>query len=73
MFQTIVGVVIFLVGLAGLAFNERLASFHRDFTRWAFGLETSFAPDGDRAGFILGGLVFLIMGLLIALHVVPAD
>jgi hypothetical protein len=73
MFQTIVGVVIFLVGLAGLVFNERLASFHRDFTRWAFGLETSFAPGGDRAGFILGGVVFLIMGLLIALHVVPAD
>jgi len=73
MFQTILGLAILVVGLAGLVFNERLASSHRDFTRWALGLETSFAPDGGRAGFILAGLAFLIMGLLIALHVVPAD
>ena len=73
MLQTILGVAILLVGLAGLVFNERVASFHRDFTRWAFGLETSFAPAGDRAGFILGGLAFLIVGLLVALHVIPAD
>jgi hypothetical protein len=56
MFQTILGVAILLVGLAGLVFNQRLASSHRDFTRWAFGLETSFARDGGRAGFILAGL-----------------
>jgi hypothetical protein len=73
MLQTILGVAILLVGLAGLAFNRRLASFQKHFSRWAFGLETSFAPDGDRAGFILGGLAFLIVGLLVALHVVPAD
>ena len=72
MFQTILGMVILLVGLAGLVFSERLASFHRDFTRWAFGLETFFVPGGDRASVILGCLAFLIMGLLIALHLVPS-
>ena len=71
MFQTILGMVL-LVGLAGLVFSERLASFHRDFTRWALGLETSFVPGGDRASVILGCLAFLIMGLLIALHLVPS-
>jgi len=73
MFQTIPSLAILLVGLAGLVFNERLASSHRDFTRWALGLETSFVPDGGRAGLVLAGLAFLIMGLLIALHVLPAD
>jgi hypothetical protein len=73
MFQTILGIAVLFVGLAGVVFNERLASFHRDFTRWAFGVETTFAPDGERVGFILGGLAFLVMGLLIALHVVPTD
>jgi len=72
MFQTILGIAVLLVGLTGVVFNGRLASFHRNFNRWAFGLELSFSPDGDRAGIILGGLGFLIMGLLIALHVVPA-
>ena len=46
MFQTILGIVILLVGLAGVVFNRRLASAHRDFNRWALGLELSFAPDG---------------------------
>jgi hypothetical protein len=45
-FQTILGIVILIVGLAGNVFNERLARFHRDFGRWALGLELSFAPDG---------------------------
>jgi hypothetical protein len=73
MFQTILGIVVLLVGLAGLVFNERLASFQTDFNRWAFGLETSFVPGGDRAGIILAGVGFLIVGLLIALHVMPSD
>jgi len=64
MFQTILGIVILLVGVAGLVFSERLASFHRDFTRWAFGLETSVIPGGGRASVIFGSLAFLIMGLL---------
>ena len=72
MFQTILGIVILLVGLAGVVFNERLASSQRDFNRWALGLEL-FPPDGGRAGFILFGLTLLIMGLLVAVHVVPAD
>jgi len=72
MFQTILGMVILLVGLAGLVFSERLASFHRDFTRWAFGLEIPSVPGGDRASVILGGLAFLIIGLFIALHLVPS-
>ena len=71
MFQTILGIVILLVGLAVVVFNERVASSHRDFNRWALGLEL-FAPDGGRAGIIFVGLAFLIMGLLIAVHVVPA-
>ena len=70
MVQTILGSVILLVGLAGVVFNERLASSHRDFNRWALGLEL-FAPDGGRAGIILVGLAFMIMGLLIAVHVIP--
>jgi len=73
MFQTILGFAVLLVGLAGVVFNERLASSHRAFTRWAFGFDPYFDPDGGRAGFILVGLAFSIMGLLIALHVVPAD
>jgi len=72
MFQTILGIVILVVGLAGIVLNERLARFHRDVNRWALGLELSFAPDGGRAGIILVGLTLLIMGLLIAVHVVPA-
>jgi hypothetical protein len=72
MFQTILGIVVLVVGLAGVVFNRRLASAHRDFNRWALGLELSFSPDGDRAGIILVGLGFMILGLLIALHVVPA-
>ena len=73
MFQTILGIVILLVGLAGVVFNERLASSYRDFNGWALGLELSLAPDGSRAGIILAGLAVLIMGLLIAVHVIPAD
>ena len=72
MFQTILGVVILLVGLAVIVFNERLASSQRDFNRWALGLEL-FPLDGGRAGFILFGLALLIMGLLVAVHVVPAS
>lgn len=72
MFQTILGIVILVVGLTGIVFNQRLARFHRDFNRWALGLELSFAPDGGRAGIILVGLALLIMGLLIAVQVVPA-
>jgi hypothetical protein len=72
MFQTILGIVILLFGLAGIVFNERLASSQRDFNRWALGLEL-FPPDGGRAGFILFGLALLIMGLLVAVHVVPAN
>jgi len=72
MFQTILGIVILLVGLAGIVFNERLASSHRAFNRWALGLEL-LPPDGGRAGFILFGLALLIMGLLVAVHVVPAS
>ena len=72
MFQTILGFAVLLVGLAAVVFDERLASSHRVFTRWAFGFDPYFAPDGGRAGFILAGLAFMIMGLLIALHVVPA-
>ena len=72
MFQTTLGILIFLVGLAGVVFNERLASSHRDFNRWALGLKL-FSPDGGRAGFILFGLALLIMGLLVAVHVVPAS
>jgi hypothetical protein len=73
MFQTILGIVILLVGLAGIVFNDRLARSERDFNRWALGLELYFVPDGGRAHIILVGLGFLIVGLLIALHVVPAD
>jgi hypothetical protein len=72
MFQTILGIVILLVGLAGIVFNERLASYQRDFNRWALGLELS-PPDGGRAGFILFGLALLIMGLLVAVHAVPGN
>ncbi len=73
MVQTILGVAILLVGLAGVVFNERVARSYRVFTRWAFGLELSFAPDGDRAEFILVSLSFMILGLLISLHVLPVD
>ncbi len=73
MFQTILGIVVLLVGLAGVVFNERLTSSHKDFNGWALGLDLSFAPDGGRAGIILAGLAFMIMGLLIAVHVIPAD
>jgi len=45
MFQTTLGIVILLVGLAVVVFNERVASSHRDFNRWALGLEL-FASDG---------------------------
>jgi len=72
MFQTILGIVILLVGVAGLVFSERLASFHRDFTRWAFGLETSVIPGGGRASVIFGNLAFLIIGLFIPVHLVPS-
>jgi hypothetical protein len=71
-FQTILGIVVLVVGLAGIVFNERLARFRRNFSRWALGLELSVAPDGGRAGIILVGLALLIIGLLIALHAVPA-
>jgi hypothetical protein len=73
MFQSILGVAVLLIGLAGVLFNKRLAASHRAFSRWAFGLDTSFVPDGDRAGLIIGGLTFAIMGLLIALDVVPTN
>jgi len=71
-FQTILGIVILVVGLAGIVFSECLARFHRDFSRWALGLELSFSPDGGRAGIILVGLALLLMGLLITVHLVPA-
>jgi hypothetical protein len=72
MFQTLIGLAVLLVVLAAVVFNERLARSHRVFTLRAFGFDPYFAPDGGRAGFILAGLGFMIMGLLIALHVVPA-
>ncbi len=67
------GVAVFVVGLAGVVFSDRLAISHRAFTRWALGFDPYFDPERGRAGFILGGLAFLILGLLIALHVIPAD
>jgi len=73
MFQTILGFAVTIVGLVVVVFNQRLASSHRVFTRWAFGFDPYFAPDGGRAGIVLVGLAFLIMGLLIALHVVPVN
>ena len=72
MFQTILGIVILLVGLVVVVFNERVASYHRDFNRWALGLEL-FASDRGRTGIIFVGLAFLIMGLLVTVHVVSAD
>jgi uncharacterized membrane protein len=73
MFQTVLGFAVLLVGLVGVTFSERLASSHRAFTQWAFGFDPYFGPDGGRAGFILLALAISIMGLLIAMHVVPAD
>jgi hypothetical protein len=74
MIQTILGFAVVLVGLAGVAFHERLASSHRAFTRWAFGVDPYyFDPTEGRTGFIIAGLAFSIVGLLIAIHVVPAD
>lgn len=71
MFQTTLGVAISLVGLAGILFNKQVARSYKDFHRWAFSLEISFSPDGNRAGFISTGLSVLVFGLLIALHMIP--
>ena len=72
MFQTILGVAVLLAGLAVVVFSERVARSSIAFNRWALGLEP-FAPHLARGEFILVGIAFFILGLLIAVHVVPAD
>jgi len=45
MSQTILGVAVLVVGLAGIAFNDWLASSYLTLNRWAFSLETSFSSE----------------------------
>lgn len=72
MIQTILGVAVLFVGLAGVVFSERLGKSSIAFNRWALGLEP-YAPHLARGRFILVGASFFILGLLVALHVLPVD
>ncbi len=73
MLQTTLGVAVLLVGLAGIVFSERVAQSQIRFNRWALGLEPLISEELTRGSVIVAGIFFMIFGLGIALHVIPAD